>query len=281
MNTFTPRKWQDIYASIIQAKQATAALNGLTSTSQTANWNLWAFIVAISQAFMEQRFAILQTQIENTVANAIVGTAAWIQAQVLKFQDGNVIQINPDFTFQYPLPSFPTPITSCAVVTSPSGSVSVKVAQGSYPQSALSGTQLTELTAYLSEILPAGLVPNIISVAADTLQINAVVYYNGQFNSSIQNAVQAALDNYMSLLQFNGMVKVSDIEKTILGVSGVVDVTFTQITCTPVAAGGNPVNLIAGSAVLSRNYQTYSGYLINAANPNDFPTTITYAVANQ
>ena len=221
-------------------------------------------------------------QIETTVASAVPGTAAWIQAQVLAFQDGNTIQINPNFTFVYPAPASPTPITAAAVVVSPSGGINIKVAQGAVgSQTALSGGQLTELTAYLNAILPAGMNPNIISVAADTLQVNAVVYYNGQFNLVIQANVIAALNAYMASLPFNGLVRISDIEKVILGVQGVTDVVFTQITCTPVAAGGAAVNLIAGSTTIVRSYQTYAGYLVNAAPTNDFANTLSFVVATQ
>lgn len=285
--SYTPRSWQSIYAQIVAAKQAEADLNGLTSTSKAAYWSLWAFIVAVSQAFMEQRFGLLQTEIEDTVASAIPGTEAWIQATVLKFQAGNIIQVNSDFTFQYPDPQLPEIITSCAVEVSPSGSISIKVAKGGTTPVPLSGAEVTELTAYLDSILPAGQIPFIISTTADTLQIGSVanptiVYYNGQYNSVIQANVIAALETFMTLLPFNGLIKVSAIEDAILAVPGVVDVKLSAVIATP--SGGSAVPLIsdvANPVFLARSYQTYAGYVENSIAPNDFASTITFQVAQQ
>lgn len=284
---FTPRTWQTIYAQIVQAKEAQTALSGLTSTSQAAYWRLWAFIVAVSQAFMEQRFGVLQTEIETTVASAIPGTPAWIQAQVLKFQSGNVVQVDTDFTFNYPDPQLPEIITSCAVVVSTSGSISIKVAKGGTTPVPLSAGELIELSAYLDSILPAGQVPYIISTDADTLQIGSVanptiVYYNGQYNSTIQANVIAALESFMTLLPFNGLIKISTIEDVILAVPGVVDVELSAVIATP--DGGSPVVLISDASdpvFLARSYQTYAGYVTNSGSPDDFASTITFEVAQQ
>lgn len=284
---FQARSWQTIYAQIVAAKQAEASLNGLTSTSKAAYWNLWAFIVAVSQAFMEQRFGLLQTEIEETVASAIPGTEAWIQATVLKFQAGNITQVNADFTFAYPDPQLPEIITSCAVEVSPSGSISIKVAKGGTTPVPLSGAEVIELTAYLDAILPAGQIPFIISTAADTIQIGSVanptiVYYNGQYNSVIQANVIAALETFMTLLPFNGLIKISSIEEAILAVPGVVDVELSAVIATP--DGGSPVVLVSDTSdpiFYARSYQTYAGYVENSGSPNDFASTITFQVAQQ
>lgn len=278
--SYIARTYQTIQAQI--KAQVNTLIPSLTSTSQAAYWQLWTFIVAVSQNLMEQRFTILQTQIEASVASAVSGTVAWIQAQVLKFQAGDTVQINTDFTFGYPTidPSKQI-ITSAAVGVSAGGSLSVKVAKGvAGSQTPLSGPEVIELGAYLSSILPAGQIPQIITAVADILQVNAIVYYNGQYNSVIQTSVIDALDSYMTLVPFNGLVKISDIEKTILAVSGVVDVVFDQITLTP--AVGSVVNLVLAGLTTpaNRSYQTYSGYLTNAGGPL-FSSTLTFSVANQ
>lgn len=284
---FTPRTWQVIYDQIVAAKEAEADLNNLTSFSQAAYWRLWAFIVAVSQAFMEQRFSVLQDEIEETVKDAIPGTPDWIQSIVLQFQAGNIIQINADFTFEYPDPQLPLIITSAAVEVSPSGAISIKVAKGGTVPVPLSGAEVTELTAYLDEILPAGQIPFIISTSADTLQVGSVanptiVYYNGQYNSVIQANVIAALNQYMTLLPFNGLIKVSAIEDVIQAVAGVVDIRLSAVIATPF--GGSPVSLISDDpnpVFLARNYQTFSGYVENSVAPADFASTITFQVAQQ
>lgn len=276
---YTARTIAQIQAQIIVNKGLQTSLSGLTSTSKAAYWYLFTYITAVAISLLEQIWAILVNEIETDVSKAVPGTINWIQARVIDFQAGNVIQLNTDFTLSYPDPQLPLIITSAAVTAGSTGALSVKVAKGGTTPTALSGGEITELTSYLSAILPAGQIPQIISSAADTLQVNAIVYYNGQYNSVISANVIAALNTYMTLLPFNGLVKVSDIEKTILGVTGVVDVTISQITITPTI--GSVANLILASTLVARSYQTYSGYLTNAANPNDFPTTITFQVAAQ
>lgn len=277
--SFTPQTWQQIQANIIAQKQSQSALNGLTSTSKVAYWNLWTFIFAVAANLLQQTWAILVGEIEADVSKEVPGTAPWIQAQLLAFQAGDIVQINSDFTIGYPAPD-PTAqvITAAAVVVTPSGNILAKVAGGS-PLAPITSPQITELTSYLQTILPAGQGVSVISANADTLQVTANIYYNGQYNSVIQANVITALNAYMSLVPFNGLVKISDIEKTILGVSGVVDVVFTTIYCVPVL--GSPIYLVQAGTTINRSYQTYSGYLTNAASPNDFASTLTFIVAQQ
>lgn len=276
---FIPQTYQEIQNNIIAAKQSQTALNGLTSTSKVAYWNLWAFIFSVGAALQQQLWAILQAEIEADVASSVPGTALWIQSEILKFQDGSIVQINGDFTVSYPviIPSAQV-ITAAAVVVTNGGAILAKVAGGS-PLAPISGGQQTELSAYLNSILPAGQNVSVISALADTLQVSAIIYYNGQYNNVIQANVILALQNYMMLVPFNGLVKISDIEKAILSVAGVVDVVFSTILCTPVL--GSPVYLVQSSATLNRSYQSYSGYLTNSNSPNDFASTLTFSVAQQ
>jgi len=271
--SYVARTYQAIQAQIVT--QVNTLVPTLTSKSKAAYWNMWAFIVAVSQNLMEQRFVLLQNQIESIVANSVAATAAWITSQVLLFQDGNTIQLNSNFTFSYPQPYYQTPITSCAVVTAPNGVVNIKVAASG---SALTSGQQTELKAYLNTILPAGMITNVISVAGDTLSVTAKVYYNGQSNSVILANVLNAINNYCSLLPFNGLVRVSDIENAILSVTGVTDVVLNTVICTPVVAGGSPVTMVSSSQTLARTYQTYSGYLTNADSTGSL---LTFIVSNQ
>ena len=256
MANFVARTYQSIQAQIIS--QVNTLLPALTSTSKAAYWQVWSFIVAVSQSLMEQRFVILQNQVEALVSSNVAATVPWITQQVLYFQDGNTIELQSNLTFAYPTPSYPTPITSCAVVPLLNGVLAIKVAASGAP---LTSAQQTELKAYLAAILPAGMATQVISASGDVISVTSNVYYNGQSNSVILANTIAAINNYCSLLPFNGLVRVSDIEKAILAVSGVVDVQLVSVVVTP--SVGSPVILVNASQTLIRSYQTYSGYLIN------------------
>lgn len=279
---FIPRTIAQIQAQIIASKEADSNLSGLTSTSQVSYWRLWVFIQAVAINLLEQIMAIFIGEVETIVASGVPGTAPWIRSEVLKFQYSattpQVVEVNTtDFTIGYPTvdPTLQI-ISSCAVVPNLSGTIVVKAATGTTP-APLSSPQVTALGSYLTEILPAGAVFQIISANADTLRVDGTVYYNGQYTATIQASVEAALTAYMAALPFNGVVKVSDIERAILSVAGVTDVTFTLIRAKP--DGGTNTDLVSASTELSRSYQTYAGYIVNDGT-NPFSSTLTYLVAN-
>jgi len=258
---------------------------GNLSPSQVALFRAFLDTIATEIFTEEGLLNTFQNEIETTVASAPVRTAPWIQNQTLLFEYNTnttpVASVNSDFTVGYPTPNPANRIISAAaIVVSGGGYINIKVATGS-PFTPLSSLQLTALTAYLNTILePSNF--NIINYYSDLAQINAVIYYNGQYNAVIQTNVIAAIKAYYSSLPFNGTVKLSDIEKVILAVPGVTDVTFSQVTATPGTAVinvyGTPVNLVLASTILSRNYQTNSGSIIEDPS-NTLASTLTFQIA--
>lgn len=270
-----------IEARLIAKFQSTPPFNTINlSPSATAMWLNYLHTVATEIFTLQQLNNTFETEIEATIEKAIPATALWIQAESLKFQydatTPQVAQINSDFTIGYPIfDATKQIITACAVVSNLSGIINIKVVKaGNTP---LSGPELTAFSTYADLFLPAGAIKNIISVVTDLLRVNATIYYNGQYQTTIQASVEAALNAYMATLPFNGTVKVSDVERAILSVAGVTDVVFTQITATPVS--GSPINLVLASTELARTYQTYSGSIENDPG-NPFSATLTYVVAN-
>lgn len=278
---FTPRTISQIQQQIQNSVANNSVLSSaLTSTSLVAYWILWTFIMAVCTQALEQIMLIYITEVETIIAAAVPGTAPWIQAQVLAFEYGNTVTINPNFTIGYATPNPALQVVEqCAVVVTTSGAILVKVAgAGPAPldgSPGISGPECTALAAYLQQVLPAGEDVVLINASADTLDVTAQIFYNGQYNSTITAAVIAAINTYLANIPFNGWVKVSSLEQAILAVPGVVDVVFNNIT-----AVGNSVTtvIISGgteSAAL-RYYQTYAGYITNA-DPTGANLTFTVA----
>lgn len=270
-----------ILNQIVEAKNAETELAGLTSTSQVAYWKLWAYVQAVAINLFEQILDLFKIEIEDLLASNVPGTVPWIVNQVEKFQysatNPQVVQINNDFTVGYgTVDETLMIISNVAVVPKNNGQNDIKVATDD-PPTQLSAPQVVALSAYLDDILPAGCLYQVVNAAADTLQVDAVVYFNGQYTGVIQANIEAALGVYMNALPFNGMIKVSDIEQAILAVDGVTDCTFSQITV--VGDNGVTTDLVLASTEIVRQVQTYSGYVIEDAG-NPFATTITYTVAN-
>ncbi len=260
---YQARTWQTIQAEIIASKQAQSSLSGLTSPSQVSNWNLWTFIVAVSQSLLEQIFSLLQIEIETTVATAAPETAAWVQAQVFLFQYSaslsQVVQINSDFSISYPVidPTLRI-ITNCAVLSNGNGGLIIKVTKsgGVILDPA---TELPALTSYLNEILGADISFSIVNKVPDILDIIGTIYYNGQSSGTIQNDVVNAITNYLATLKFNSTIKLSDIMDVIRNVGGVTDFKPDNIYATPNA--GTASYLVNTSLIISREYQTVSGQI--------------------
>ena len=252
-----------IKQSMLDAKNAEAALNGLTSTSQTAKWNLYFFIVASCIAIFEQLQDLFKSDLETIAATVAPSTPQWTRNKVLKFQTGDVAELNTStFVIEYPVINEANRIlTRCAVVTAPNRTALIKVAKGD-PPTPISGGELSELDTYIGTFNPAGIAYIIINEDSDKMEVAADVYYNGQFASVIEANVTAALNNFMANLPFNGTISTQAVVDAIQGAEGVVTVSLTRILVRLNSAAygtGTLYNLSTGIDAV--NYQTYSGYV--------------------
>jgi hypothetical protein len=271
---YEARNWETIFAQI--KAQVNTLITSLTSTSMAAYWQLWAFITAVSQNLMEQRFTILQQELETTASAAAPETTSWIQAQVLAFQYGNQIQINPDFSIGYPDPQLPLIISNCAVVPNGAGGIGIKVTSDA---GLLSSAQSNALTSYLQSILGADLGANfsLINALPDTLIITGDLYYNGQYSGSIVDNVTNAVNDYITAIGFNGTIKVSDLIEVIRTAAGVTDFVPNNISASPNA--GSPIYLVQTGTIKGREYITSSGKIeIDGGSP--LSTSLTYRIDN-
>jgi len=253
-----------IQQQIIDQKNLQTVLSDLNSPSQVAIWRLWTFIIAISINLLEQVMDIFKAVIEAIVAHSIPGTPAWLRNQVLLFQYSattpQVVVINSDFSVGYAIVNPGLRIaTRVSVKQGANNVVNVKVAK-SEPPVPLSALEQTSLRAFLTRIGFAGVQTNIISSNSDRLYLQAYVYYNGQYSSTISTNVILALTNYLanlsSAVNFDGIVKVSAIEDVIQGVTGVTDV---QILSVKGRLDGIP---FINATDVVRIYETYAGYII-------------------
>ena len=207
------------------------------NNSKRAIWNLLAFIVAVCLAIMEQLLNLLTTDIQTQVAQSAAASALWIQAKMFAFQydenDPQIIQLI-NLVPQYAAvdPSLQI-ITACNVTIDPSNVVHIKVATGD-PLQPINANQLLAAQAYINLLGHAGINYNVTSQPPDRIYIQAQIFFNGQYSSVIQPNVTAAIQNFLqdlSLNNFNGVLKVSDLEGCIRTVSGVNDVVLNNVSC--------------------------------------------------
>lgn len=268
---------EQIHLRLKKTFSETPPFNTITlSPSSVSLWSQILFVFATGIYFIEQLMNIFQTEIEATVEKAVPGTASWIRSMVLKFQYGDVAQINPDFSIGYGTID-PTKkiISQCAVVPlTGTGIVNIKAVKEN-PPVPLSLLEVTALNSYLDTFLPAGMTYNLISVDSDLLNIEAEIFFNGQYAPDMVSGgtVETAITNYIVTLPFNGILRTSDLERVIMAVPGVIDVTFNNLRAK--ASAGSYIDLILNNTEVNRTYQTYSGSLtIDPSYP--LSSTLTY-----
>lgn len=268
-----------IKQQLIDQKNAEAALSGLTSTSQTAIWNLWFYIQAVAINLFEQLQDAYKVEIENIANTAIPNTDAWVQAQAFKFQYGDNIQLVNLVPTYTTIDTGKQIITRCSVKTDNNKICQIKVAKET---GKLTTPELNALTTYYGYIGNAGISYNIISDDADQIEVVADVYYDGQYTATIQSNVESAINTYLANISFDGIVYVSKIEDTIQAVQGVKDIKLTAINARrdsqSYGTGTVVYNLSTGTN--ARIYQTYAGYIEEEHTSGHlFADTINYIIA--
>jgi len=258
-----------IQAQIIATKNAQPELAGLTSTSKRAIWNLWTFVVAACIAIFEQLLDSFLTEVETQVAQSAGASVLWLQAKMFQFQyDATTPQV---IQLINTVPQYPVVdankriITACSVTSSLSNQVSIKVAKSS-PFVALATAELTAAQSYINTIGAAGITYNVISLNADKLYVQAQIYYQGQYSTVIQQNVIDAINSFLqnlSIVNFNGSMKISDLEIAIRSVAGVNDVVLNNVRGRDDASSfSNGIDLVLNNTVISRQWNTIAGYIV-------------------
>jgi hypothetical protein len=271
-----------IKQSMLDAKNADPTLSTLTSTSQTAKWNLYYFIVASCIAIFEQLQDIFKTELETIASTAAPSTPQWTRNKVLKYQKGDVAQLNTStYVIEYPTINTANQIlTRCAVITAPNRTVLIKVAKGN-PPTPVSVGELAELQSYVETFNPAGIAFTIINENSDKMEVAATIYYNGQYSAVISTNVIAALNNYMANLPFNGVISTQAVVDAIQEVEGVISVSLARILVRKhsVAYGAGVTLYNLSTGVDAVQYQTIAGYVVQETTAtHTFADTLSYIV---
>jgi hypothetical protein len=269
--------------ALLDAEQAAqTGLSGLNSPSTTAIFKLWKYIVATQMFLQETLWDIYKAALELTISKAAVGTSAWLQDKVLKFQydatTPQVLSVGSDFSVNYTtVDTTKQIITRAAVNRTAQRTVLVKVAK-SDPPVALSGPELSSLNGYLDDICFAGVNYVATSLVSDKLYLKANVYYDGQYSNTISESVISAVNVYLATLPFDGKIKLSAIVDSIQTVTGVNDVVLEDVAVRADAtAFASKTYMVQGNTTLIPLYQLAAGYIIEETTAsNTFTDTLTF-----
>lgn len=265
-------KINEYYTLIYNEVEADANLEGLTSTSKTAEFNLWMWMYAAMSAIMDSVWQDRQSQIAENVARGIPGTDRWYQLELMKFQYGDSLSWDATNGKYYYAVIDPDKqiIARCAVRTD-SGPTTIKVAKlsGGIPV-ALSTEELTAFRAYARQTQWAGAqILDAATAASDKLKAPMTVYYDGTKKlDDVKAIVEAAWDAYLAQLPYNGEYSVNKHGDFVETAGGAI---IQEVTMGVVEARSD-----AGAfTTVARIYNPISGYL--ERDPDfEFDDLITY-----
>lgn len=273
------RSTNQILTTILAAIAADPVLSSqLNSTSSVAYWRLWAYITAVIQNQEEVLNDQFIAQVENIVNVLPPASGGWIQNSAFLFQysatSPQVIQFSTaSFTPFYPTinPALRI-ITNCSVSSVSNGTVNIKVAKGPITgiPSPLATTELQAFQQYMNQIKPAGITYFCTSTPADRLFSQFSVTYNGAYSGTIANSLLTAYRSYLANINFGGTIKYIDILLALRQVTGVLDLTCTNMVARPNSTpyGGGNIMVIS-STVQNLEYTTAAGYIIDEDTTGD------------
>lgn len=280
------RSVSQIQQTILESIAANPVLNQLNSTSQVAIYNLFAYIISVSQNTEEEGNDAFVQDVENIVSILPPGTPNWIQNQAFLFQysatNPQIIQFSTaSFAPYYPVvnPALRI-ITNCSVTVPIPGQVNVLVAGGGTAgtgvPAAISTPQLQALQYYFNQVKPAGIIYSVISEAADNLFSAFTIYYLGIYASTIRASLLTAYTTYLNNINFGGTIYLAQIVAALLSVTGVTNVICnTMVARTAVTPFGLGTIMVTGNDWQITTYTTVAGYIIDeTTSGKDFLTNL-------
>lgn len=248
----------ELFNIIVAEKGNQAALADLTSTSAVAKWRLWAWVHATAQWVQENFWDLYKLDVEAVAASSFYGHEQWWVDKAYEFQYGDdlqVVTVNGVKILKYATIDVSKQIIKRASIKSGSNGVSfLKVATTSGADViALTAPQQTAFLAYVKQIMPPGshVSPN--SESTDKARYYITIYYNALLVlADIKTAVEDAINNYHDNLDFDGVVRLSQLTDAIQAVPGVKDYEITDAQAT---------SSVGTYTSFARIYGTKAGYI--------------------
>lgn len=204
------------------------------------------------------------SDVEAMIAVSEPQTAAWWQKKALAWQEGYAVAYDASTgVFKYSVEDADSRIIKfAAVVDQLPVTIKLAAADGNGLPTSLSEDQLLMVSTYLHKIKVPGVGIAVVSEQADTLLISSsTIHFDAQVDLiTLKDNIEAAINNYLRNLPFNGELSKDDLERHIQQVAGVLEV---EMVVQAWAGTDQPttVNLtyipLAGYFVLDQNSAIY------------------------
>lgn len=224
------RSIETIYNEIIAAKEAESGLDALDSTSATAIWRLWAYVIATVMFTLETLWDLFKGEIEGIFATQRPGTLLWYRATCLAFRYGVGLVVN-NGRIGYPVDNTTPPLLAQCSVREAADGLVIKIAKDvSGELQPLSTEESNSFNSFISSVKYAGTQIRVVNSPANLLKLQLTIYYdplifkpNGERISDSARAVDHAIGSYLRFLPFDGRLKITSLIDKIMNVDGVQD----------------------------------------------------------
>ncbi len=219
-----------IQAQIIATKDSDPTLSAYTwSTSKTAIWRLWTYVVAVCIWTLEQLYDQHRIEVATLLASQKPHTLQWYVAMARRYQHGVLLPAGSDrYLTETTDPA--TAIVQYAAATELTNMVRIKVAkQGADILEKLTTAELDAFAGYMNRVKDAGIRLQITSGDPDNMRMVLSVYYDplvlsssgARLDGTDSNPVLRAVNAYLAALPFDGVFVNNHLIATLQQVQGV------------------------------------------------------------
>lgn len=225
----------EIQADMIGRVNATPELADLNSTSKTAIWRLWTYVMAVGIWALENLFDQHKNEVTALINDKAPHSLRWYANKARDFQYGSELVAEEDFYDNSRLSEDDVAaqkIIAFSAVVEQSKGLRLKAARlVDGDLNALTAQQLASFEEYMNRIKDAGVNPLLVeSQAPDSLRLTIQLYYNplvlgndgSRLDGTDPDPVGKKVREYLKNLPFNGTMVLAYLVDALQQVDGVV-----------------------------------------------------------
>lgn len=237
--------------------------------------NIILYIVAVCAYTLEVMFDGFKQDVEDRIAQNIVPTIRWYHTQAVNFQYGDALIFDESTqSFRYATEDEAKKVVKYCAVRDRGGSIQVLVSGDSDGKpSVLSSDVLTAFKSYMNSVKIAGVILDIRSLPADSIEITAQVEVDpqqiteeGVRISDGSYPIVDAVNAYLANIVYGGTFNKTKCVDAIQNVPGVTDVLLQQVR---VKSSGGSYTVLEGN-----NYTAVGGCFVS----DNLNNTLSYVV---
>ncbi len=212
-------------------------------------------VLAMGIYFLEQLLGTHKAEVADSLSKQLPHSRNWYREKVMRFQYGIELVRDADYYANDGLST--DEITAletvkfCAI-EEVAGNIKVKVAKGDAgAREQLTGAEELALIEYLDEIKDAGVNIQVVNVQADKIFAEIDIYYNPLLLDPAAGIVEASFTEYVSTLEFNGVITINALVDNLQKLTGVKLVNPLEIK---IQRAANPLEDIGVQKIASSGY---------------------------